>query len=72
MDQRHDTTGPIVLSRAERARRQMLAEQAPRAGQRSQATGRGHRWTAADAKHWGRLGGQCSQLARRRSANFSQ
>jgi len=38
----------------------MFADYATKAGRASQASGRGHRWSAADAKHWGRLGGQCA------------
>jgi hypothetical protein len=51
---------------AEQARRQMLAEYAQKAGRASQASGRGHRWSRTDARHWGRLGGQCTQELRRR------
>jgi hypothetical protein len=53
------------LTAAERARREMLGDYAAKAGRASQASGRGHRWSSEDAKHWGRLGGQCSRDMRR-------
>jgi hypothetical protein len=55
------------LSRAEFHRRLMFAEYASKGGKASQAKRRGHRWTAEDAKRWGRLGGQCMQEQKRRS-----
>jgi len=45
----------------------MLSQEYARlGGLRSQQSGRGHRWTAEEAKRWGQLGGQCTQEANRR------
>ncbi len=56
-------------SAAEQMRRIMLKEYASKAGKASQASGRGHRWTADDAKRWGRLGGQCARDNKKVSAD---
>lgn len=57
------------MTSAERARRVMFADYAAKAGRASQASGKGHRWSTEDAKHWGRLGGQCTgEIKRRREA----
>jgi hypothetical protein len=56
------------ISRAEFHRRLMFAENAGKAGRASQASRRGHQWTAEDAKHWGRLGGQCTRDLKARRA----
>jgi hypothetical protein len=54
-------TRTVTVTRAEAARRAVFADYAAKAGRRSQASGKGHRWTRADAVWWGRLGGQCSR-----------
>lgn len=72
MDRTSSSEGVAVpMSAAERARRAMLAGYAQKAGRRSQQSGNGHRWTSVDAKHWGRLGGQCSQENKRRRVEAS-
>jgi len=56
-----------MLSRAEAFRRAHIdRDDCAKGGKVSQASGNGHRWTGEDAKHWGRLGGQCMQENRRR------
>jgi len=60
------TTTPRALSAAEIARRAMFADYASKAGRAAQASGRAHHYTSNEAKHWGRLGGQCAQENRRR------
>jgi len=61
-----------MLSRAEAFRRAHIdREDCAKGGKASQASRKGHQWTAADAKHWGRLGGQCMQEKRRREERLA-